>query len=228
MGDIGLGAPAGCTNNVATAAAARCFPELDPLVLELRASMETPAWVELMLEEPAASLVVSLAGAPAPGSPPVSAVASQDADASRVDTRSPAKAAHWTSVSPPKSPVQGPPQVTPVKTCLDPALVEAATLRDATVDVTAHDGRTPPMLPKRSRRIAVQSISHILASKQDGHLVLKRLGLTSGMSSPSTSALKAYDEIYGGDPGNMQALRELFSPDGDIGGPVDTRYLGLI
>ena len=37
------------------------------------------------------------------------------------------------------------------------------------------------------------------------------------MSSPSMSDLKAYDEIYGGDPGNMQALRELFPPDNDVG-----------
>ena len=76
---------------------------------------------------------------------------------------------------------------------------------------TAHAGRTPPALPRRSRRIAAQSISHIPASKRGV------LGLTSEMSSPSTSALKAYDEIYGGDPGNMQALRELFPPDGDVG-----------
>jgi len=29
--------------------------------------------------------------------------------------------------------------------------------------------------------------------------------------------MKAYEEIYSGDPGNMQALRELFPPDGDVG-----------
>jgi hypothetical protein len=37
------------------------------------------------------------------------------------------------------------------------------------------------------------------------------------MPSPSTSAMNAYEEIYGGDPGNMQALRELFPPEGDVG-----------
>jgi hypothetical protein len=37
------------------------------------------------------------------------------------------------------------------------------------------------------------------------------------MSSTSTSALKAYEEIYSGDPGNMQALRELFPLDGVAG-----------
>jgi hypothetical protein len=54
-----LGAPDGCV------ADALCFPEPDPLVLELCASSETPAWVDPMLEELAASLVVNLAGAPA-------------------------------------------------------------------------------------------------------------------------------------------------------------------
>ena len=84
-------------------------------------------------------------------------------------------------------------------------------------DDMAHGGCAPPMLPKRSKRIAAQSLSHISVSKRGEHLVLKRLGLTSGMSSPSTSAMKAYEEIYSGDPGNMQALRELFLPDGDMG-----------
>ena len=37
------------------------------------------------------------------------------------------------------------------------------------------------------------------------------------MSSPLTSALKVYDKIYSGDPSNMQALRELFLLDGDVG-----------
>jgi len=73
------------------------------------------------------------------------------------------------------------------------------------------------VLPKRSRQIATQSISHIPASKQGEHLVLKRLELTSNMSFPSTSAPKAYDEIFSGDPGNMQTLRELFLGDSDIG-----------
>jgi hypothetical protein len=80
-------------------------------------------------------------------------------------------------------------------------------LLDLPGDDTAHDGRTPPAwLPKRSKRIATLSISHIPTSKQGKHLVLKRLRLTSGMSSPSTSALKTYEEIYSGDPGIMQAL----------------------
>jgi hypothetical protein len=37
------------------------------------------------------------------------------------------------------------------------------------------------------------------------------------MSSLSTSSIKAYNEIYGGDLGNMQALHELFPLDDDVG-----------
>jgi hypothetical protein len=37
------------------------------------------------------------------------------------------------------------------------------------------------------------------------------------MSSLSMSALKAYEEIFSGDPSNMQALCELFPPDDNMG-----------
>jgi hypothetical protein len=93
-GDISLDTPAGCADNNATAVAALCFLEPDLLVLELSASVGTPVWVDPMLEELVASLVVSRLGkAQAPGCPLTSAVASQDANASWVDTCSPAKAA---------------------------------------------------------------------------------------------------------------------------------------
>jgi hypothetical protein len=59
-------------------------------------------------------------------------------------------------------------------------------------------------------------VPHPMA-KRGEHLVLKRLGLTNGVSTPSTSAIKVYEEIYGGDPGHMEVLRELLSPDGDMG-----------
>jgi hypothetical protein len=81
-----------------------------------------------MLEELVASLVVSPVGAPAPGCLPASSAATQDADASQVDTRYPAIVAQWTLVSPPMSPVQGPPQVMlSVETRPDLALVGSAT-----------------------------------------------------------------------------------------------------
>jgi hypothetical protein len=63
-------------------------------------------------------------------------------------------------------------------------------------DDTTIGGRAPPSLPKQSRRIAAQSIAHIPTSKRGKHLVLKCLGLTGRMSSPSTLALMAYDEIF--------------------------------
>ena len=61
---------------------------------------------------------------------------------------------------------------------------------------TAHNGCAPPTFPTRSKRIAVQSIAHILASKRGEYLVKKCLGLTSGISSLSTSAKKACEEIF--------------------------------
>jgi hypothetical protein len=84
-------------------------------------------------------------------------------------------------------------------------------------DDSTPDQRPLPALPKWSRRIAAQSLSHIPVPKRGEHLVLKRLGLTSGVSTPSTSAMKAYEEMYGGDPGYMEALCELFPSDSDVG-----------
>jgi hypothetical protein len=65
-----------------------------------------------MLEEHAASLVLT-AGAPATGCPPPPPSASQEVEASLVDTCSPAKGALWTTDSPLLSLVQGQPQGTP-------------------------------------------------------------------------------------------------------------------
>jgi hypothetical protein len=58
-------------------------------------------------------------------------------------------------------------------------------------------------------------ISHILASKQGEHLIIKHLGLTSGIPSPSALAMKVYGEMFSGDPAHMQTLRELFPADED-------------
>lgn len=53
-----------------TLAATRCFPELDPLVAMLCEGAGPPAWVDPMLDELAASLVMSRpTGAPVHGSP---------------------------------------------------------------------------------------------------------------------------------------------------------------
>jgi hypothetical protein len=72
--------------------------------------------------------------------------------------------------------------------------------------------------------IAAQIISHIPASKRGEYLVMKRLGLASGMSSPSMSSLKAYEEIFSGDHVNMQTICELFLADGEVGARKQRRW----
>ena len=49
-----MGAPADYDDNTTTTAAAHCFPEPNPLVLELCASVGPRMWVNTMLEELAA------------------------------------------------------------------------------------------------------------------------------------------------------------------------------
>lgn len=100
-----MGAPA---DNAATYVVAHYFP--DPLVWELCASTGPPVWVEPMLEELVASLIVSRP-AGAPSLAPM--VTSQDVEASPVDTPFPAKADKRTVDSPPLSLVLEHPQVTP-------------------------------------------------------------------------------------------------------------------
>jgi hypothetical protein len=46
---------------------------------------------------------------------------------------------------------------------------------------------------------------------------MKRLELSSGRLSLSTSSKKVYEEIFNGDPTHMQVLREFFLADGEIG-----------
>ena len=62
----------------------------------------------------------------------------------------------------------------------------------------------------------VHSIAHILVAKRGEYLVMKRLRLSIGRPSPSTSAKKTYDEIFNSDPTHMQALRELLPPVGEV------------
>lgn len=103
-----MGASADYNDNDATAAAACYFPEPDMLALELCVCAGPPVWVDLMLEELAASLVMSAppaAEAPAPGCSLVPVA--QEVDVSLLDACSLAKTAQWTMGSPPLSPVQG-------------------------------------------------------------------------------------------------------------------------
>jgi hypothetical protein len=47
---------------------------------------------------------------------------------------------------------------------------------------------------------------------------MKRPGLSSGTPSPPTSAKKAYEQIFNGDPTHTQVLHELFVADGEVVG----------
>jgi hypothetical protein len=62
---------------------------------------------------------------------------------------------------------------------------------------------------------ASQAITHIPTAKRGEYLVMKHLGLSSGIPPPSTSAM-TYDEVFNGDPAHMQALRELFPLVSDV------------
>ena len=100
----------------------------DPLVLELCAGKGPPVWIDHMLEELAASLVL-IAGAPAVGCPPPLVVASQGVEASLVDTYSTMEGAQWAADSPTLSPVQeGQPGVMDAEACSTHPGVDLATL----------------------------------------------------------------------------------------------------
>ena len=100
-----------------------------------------------MLEELAASL----------GCSPALTAASQESDASLVDTRSPTKTAVWTTDSPPLSPVQlsgGRPDIMDVEARRDPALVGAATPGETVVAATVAVNCTPsPETTSADRRL---------------------------------------------------------------------------
>jgi len=49
---------------------------------------------------------------------------------------------------------------------------------------------------------------------------MKHLGLSSGTPSPPTSAKKAYEQIFNGDPAHTKVLRELFPVDGEVVGSM--------
>ncbi|CAD6259814.1 unnamed protein product [Miscanthus lutarioriparius] len=53
-----------------------------------------------------------------------------------------------------------------------------------------------PKLPTRSRRIAAQPLSRVLASKRGEVLMMKRMGFLDGQTRPSTTVVDAYDSIF--------------------------------
>jgi hypothetical protein len=77
-------------DNAATSSAARFSPESDPLAVTLCEGAGPPAWVDQMLDELGASLVVSRsAGAPAFGCPSSTTATSLEVQPSLVDTSTP-------------------------------------------------------------------------------------------------------------------------------------------
>ena len=69
-----------------------------------------------------------------------------------------------------------------------------------------------PVLPWRSRRLAAQSLSRVLASKRGEVLIMQRMSYTRDPSVPSASELKAFDRLFDGNltASEAKALNELF------------------
>ena len=75
-----------------------------------------------------------------------------------------------------------------------------------------------PVLPWRSRRLVVQSLSRVPASKQGEVLIMQRMGYTKGPSAPSASELETFDKLFDGNltTSEAEALDALF-PDAGKG-----------
>ena len=80
---------------------------------------------------------------------------------------------------------------------------------------------TPRKRPTRSRRITVQSLSWIPASKREEYLVLKCLGHASPLST--STARNKFDALFRNNPEDDETLMELFLDDGNIGGRMRRR-----
>jgi hypothetical protein len=204
--DNNMGASIDHNDSVATSAATLCFLKPDPLVLELCASTGPPAWVDLMLEEFAALLIVCRSTGPR--CPLAMAVACQEDE--------PAKVVQWTTDSPLLSPVKGQPHVMPPREGQHDVMVAEASPGSSAILLDADAATTPPAesgssatkrlkcftdkilrkaplpllpqpvveaqpkLPICSKRIAAQALSRVPASKRGEVLVMKRMGMLDG------------------------------------------------
>ena len=133
--EIGTGAPVDHTDRAPTSTAALSFPEPDTVALALCVSAGPPALVisfDPMLEELAASLVVSWPMRAATPECLPAMVAPQEVEAPVADTCSPTTAAQWTTDLSLMSPVQGPPQLTPPQAGAPSAAEGCTTPSDAT------------------------------------------------------------------------------------------------
>jgi len=62
-------------------------------------------------------------------------------------------------------------------------------------------------------RQVAQSLSRVPASKRGEILVMQRLGLVIVRATPSSSAVKAYEDLYKPDASNVKALATIFNND---------------
>jgi hypothetical protein len=92
-------------------------------------------------------------------------------------------------------------------------LKPSAILQRPSPDKTVH---MPRQRPLRSRRITAQSLSRIPASKRGEYLVLKHLGQASPLSE--STAKNKFDTLFGQNPEDDEAPRELFLDGTNIGG----------
>jgi hypothetical protein len=76
------------------------------------------------------------------------------------------------------------------------------------------DVEAQPKLPTRSRRIAAQALSCVLASKREEVLVMMRLGYLDGQTRHSTASKDTYNSIFIDqlNPSHDEVMRQLF-PD---------------
>ena len=73
------------------------------------------------------------------------------------------------------------------------------------------DVEAQPKLPTRSRRIVVQALSRVPASKRGEVLVMKRMGYLDGQTRLSTASKDAYDIFVDQlNPSHTEAMRQLF------------------
>ena len=67
-----------------------------------------------------------------------------------------------------------------------------------------------------SKHLAAQSLSRVPASKRGNILIMQRMGLVTGLSTPNASMIKTYDALYEANPttSNVEVLEALFQGGG--------------
>ena len=72
-------------------------------------------------------------------------------------------------------------------------------------------------MPKRSSRIASQSLANVPVAKRGEIVVMRRLGFIDDKAPATATSLKAYNEIYRGklQSNHIEAMDELFPSRAD-------------